>query len=58
MVAAMLWVERTGCSWRTLPERFGPWQGVYSRYQRWRKAGLWAQILAVLNQPDHHLAAA
>jgi transposase len=51
MVAAMLWVERTGCSWRALPERFGPWQSVYSRYQRWRRAGLWTQILAVLAQP-------
>jgi hypothetical protein len=52
MVAAMLWVEGTGCSWRALPDHFGPWQGVYSRYQRWRKAGLWARILDVLDQPQ------
>jgi transposase len=58
MVAAMLWVERTGCSWRALPDHFGPWPGVYSRYQRWRKAGMWTQILAVLDQPDAQLAAA
>jgi hypothetical protein len=50
MVAAICWVQRTGCAWHTLPSRFGPWQSVYSRYQRWRKAGLWAEIQAVLDQ--------
>ncbi len=52
MVAAMVWVERTGCSWRALPDRFGPWQDVYSRYYRWRKAGLWARILQTLDLED------
>jgi len=52
MVAAMLWVERTGCSWRALPDQFGPWQDVYSRYHRWRKAGLWARILQTLDPED------
>lgn len=27
----MLWVVRTGSSWRELPERFGPWSTVFSR---------------------------
>jgi hypothetical protein len=58
MVAAMLFVERTGCSWRALPGRFGPWQGVHSRSLRWRKAGLWTRILAVLDQPDAQPVAA
>ncbi|MGH2410397.1 MAG: transposase [Chloroflexota bacterium] len=58
MVAAMLWVERTGCSWRALPSHFGPWQSVYSRYQRWRKAGLWQQILSLLDQDDREAACA
>jgi len=52
MVAAMVWVERTGCSWHALPDRFGPWQDVYSRYYRWRKAGLWARILQTLDGAD------
>ena len=58
MVAAMLWVERTGCSWRALPDRFGPWGGVYGRYRRWRNAGLWARILDLLDQPEALPAAA
>lgn len=58
MVAAMLWVERTGCSWRALPDHFGPWPGVYSRYQRWRKTGLWTRILDILDRPEVLPAAA
>ena len=54
----MLWVERTGGSWRALPSHFGPWHGVYARYQRWRKAGLWARILDVLDQPEAQPVAA
>lgn len=48
VVEGMLWVVRTGSSWRELPERFGPWSTVSSRYQRWSKEGLWARILQVL----------
>jgi transposase len=48
VVEGMLWVARSGASWRELPERFGPWSTVASRYQRWGKAGLWKQIVQVL----------
>ena len=48
MVEGILWVVRPGSSWRELPERFGPWSTVASRYQRWCKEGLWARILQVL----------
>ena len=48
MVEGMLWVVRPGSSWRELPERFGPWSTVASRYQRWLKEGLWVRILHVL----------
>ena len=52
VVEGMLWVARTGSSWRELPERFGPWSTVYSRYQRWCKEGVWARILQVLLPPE------
>ena len=35
-------------AFRELPERFGPWSTVASRYQRWVKEGLWTRILQVL----------
>ncbi len=51
IVEGIVWVIRTGSPWRDLPERFGPWQTVVSRYQRWRKEGRWARILQVLQRP-------
>ncbi len=48
MVEGMLWVARTNSSWRELPEHFGPWTTVASRYQRWCKEGIWQRILQVL----------
>jgi transposase len=36
--------------WRDLPERYGPWNSVYTRYRRWCAAGLFARLLAGLAQ--------
>ncbi len=44
------WILRTGAPWRDLPERYGSWSTVYSRFNRWRKAGHWDRILKVLHQ--------
>jgi hypothetical protein len=52
ILAGMLWVARTGAAWRDLPAHFGPWETVHSRYHRWRKAGIWQQILEALSQDD------
>src|SRR4051794_18953230 len=48
MLDGALWVARTGAPWRDLPEFFGPWQTVYDRFNRLRKDGTWARILAEL----------
>lgn len=50
VIDGMLWVHASGAaSWRDLPEEeFGPWQTIYDRYNRWRKEGLWQQIVEVL----------
>lgn len=46
-VEAVLWRARCGVSWRDLPaERFGPGHTGYARFRRWRQAGVWAQVLA------------
>jgi transposase len=44
------WIFRTGGPWRDLPERYGSWSAVYSRFARWRKAGHWDRILAELQK--------
>lgn len=52
MVEGIVWVMRTGGSWRSLPERFGPWQTVVGCYHRWRTVGVWDQVRQVLVAPD------
>lgn len=44
----ILWRLKTGVPWRDLPEKYGPWQTVFHRFNRWRKDGVWDQILATL----------
>jgi transposase len=46
----ILWVIRTGAPWRDLPDRYGPWLTVCSRFQRWRKAGVWDRIFAAVQR--------
>ena len=48
VVEAILWRLRTGAPWRDLPERYGPWQSVYTRFRRWQHAGVWDRALAAL----------
>lgn len=48
VINGILWILRTGAPWRDLPERYGKWSSVSSRFYRWRKAGIWERILAQL----------
>ena len=52
MLNAMVYWLNTGVPWRDLPERFGPWQSVYSRFCAWTKAGVWEDVLTNLIQQD------
>jgi transposase len=47
---AMLWKLATGVPWRDLPEWYGPWQTVYTRFRRWTRAGVWDRLLAALQR--------
>lgn len=47
-VTAMLYMERHKIPWRGLPREYGDWNGVYKRYIRWRKIGLWDKILKII----------
>lgn len=48
IINAILWRLRAGAPWRDLPERFGPWETVYSRFRRWQLAGVWDRIFAAV----------
>jgi transposase len=45
---AMLWVLRCGSPWRDMPERYGSWKTVYSRFRRWTDDGTLDKVLARL----------
>ena len=44
----ILWVLRTGAPWRDLPERHGPWQSIYHRFNAWRRDGTFDRVLEAL----------
>lgn len=37
---AILYVAEQGCKWRAVPKRFGRWHTIYTRMNRWSKAGV------------------
>jgi len=51
-VNAVLWVARTGAPWRDLPERLGPWNSAWRRFDRWARRGVWGRVVAALRDPD------
>ena len=44
IVDGILYVLRTGCSWRSLPHDFPVWQTVYDYFRLWRLDGTWERI--------------
>src|SRR5688572_29503513 len=40
VINAILYVAENGCKWRALPKRFGHWHTIYTRMNRWAKAGV------------------
>ena len=52
IVNGILWHLGTGAPWRDLPERHGPWQSVYTRFRRWRLAGVWDRLFAALQREE------
>ena len=48
----ILWISRTGCQWRNLPEEWPKWQTVYYYFNQWRCDGTFQRINIALNQLD------
>jgi transposase len=47
---AILYVAEHGCKWRGLPKYFGNWHTIYTRMNRWSKAGVLDRVFARLQQ--------
>ncbi|QDT14153.1 hypothetical protein CA12_02210 [Alienimonas californiensis] len=50
VVSAILYVDRTGCSWRLLPHDFPPWGTVWYYFRKWRDEGVWERMNARLRE--------
>jgi transposase len=51
----LFWKLSSGVAWRDVPQRYGAWQTIYSRYTQWRRDGTWEQIVRLLQvQVDAH----
>lgn len=49
MLNAMVWLARSGAPWRDLPERYGSYSSVYSRFRKWIDDGILDNIFRVLS---------
>jgi transposase len=49
MFNAIVWLAKSGAAWRDLPERYGPWESVYSRFRKWLNDGVLDNIFRVLS---------
>ncbi len=47
---AILFVAEHGCKWRGLPKRFGNWHTIYTRMNRWSKAGVLDRVFEQLQR--------
>ena len=49
-VEAVLYRYRAGIPWRDLPERFGHFKVIHTRFSRWSKKGIWRRVFSALCQ--------
>lgn len=45
MLNGIVWKFRTGTAWRDVPERYGPWQTLHTRFRRWSLDGTFERML-------------
>ena len=51
---AILWIVCSGAPWRDLPERFGSWKTVYSRFCKWRDEGTLFRVFEDLKKDSDY----
>lgn len=49
-VNAVLYRYRTGIPWRALPEEFGDFRVVHTRFSRWAKKDIWKKVFENLSE--------
>lgn len=49
MLNAMIWIAKSGAPWRDMPECYGPWKSVYSRFRNWLSKSILKEIFKKLS---------
>jgi len=44
VINGILYVLRSGCTWRMMPHDLPPWSTAWGFFRRWRKDGTWERI--------------
>ncbi|MFJ5279746.1 transposase [Streptomyces parvulus] len=44
----IVWKLRTGSDWRDVPERYGSWQTLYTRFRKWALDGTFSRMLRAI----------
>lgn len=50
IVDGILYVVRTGCQWRQLPNDCPPWKTVYDHFRNWNLRGVWEHALSDITE--------
>ena len=50
MLNGMLLIARSGAQWRELPEAYGLWQSVYTRFSKWWDDGTLENVFHALSE--------
>ncbi|WP_308101126.1 transposase [Streptomyces sp. S07_1.15] len=45
VLSGIVWKFRTGTAWRDVPERYGPWATLHTRFRRWAADGTFERML-------------
>ncbi|MCC5661249.1 transposase [Nostoc sp. XA010] len=52
IINAMLYIQKSGYSWRLLPHDLPPWPTVYNYFRTWRRSGVWEKMNQALKREN------
>jgi transposase len=57
VLSGIPFVLRSGCRWRDAPSAYGSWKSLFTRYNRWSKAGVFQKILEGFREEKREITA-